>query len=113
MPGYAMRVERLERERAMVVRSSTGAWLWAFELRAGDGHTRLLSRNSFDTSKLQLKDWLAYPVVEPGSWVMERKMLLTIKQKAESLARSHADAPQRSNHIAGDQTVTHPPAQTD
>ena len=90
MPGYTMRVERLERERAMVVRSSNGAWLWAFELRGSDGHTRLLSRNRFDISKLQPKDWLAYPIVEPGSWVMERKMLLTIKRRAESLARSRA-----------------------
>jgi hypothetical protein len=88
MPGYKMRVERLDRERAMVVRSSNGAWLWAFELRPTNSHTRLISRNSFDTSALRLQDWLAYPVIEPGSWVMERKMLLTIKQRAESLAGS-------------------------
>jgi hypothetical protein len=53
-------------------------------------HTRLISRNSLDTSALRLQDWLAYPVIEPGSWVMERKMLLTIKQRAESLVRSEA-----------------------
>ena len=87
MPGYKMRVERLDHERAMVVRSSNGAWLWAFELRPTDGHTRLISRNSFDTSALRLQDWMAYPVIEPGSWVMERKMMLTIKHRAESLAR--------------------------
>jgi hypothetical protein len=84
MPGYKMRVERLDHERAMVIRSSNGAWLWAFELRPTDGHTRLISRNSFDTSALRLQDWLAYPVIEPGSWVMERKMLLTIKQRSEN-----------------------------
>jgi len=89
MPGYKMRVERLDRERAMVVRSSNGAWLWAFELRATGGHTRLISRNSFDTSRLRLQDWLAYPIIEPGSWVMERKMLLTIKQRAETLPHEH------------------------
>ena len=88
MPGYKMRVERLDPERAMVIRSSSLAWLWAFELRPTDGHTRLISRNSFDTSKLRAQDWLAYPVIEPGSWLMERKMLLTIKQRAEALARS-------------------------
>ena len=88
MPGYKMRVERLDSERAMVVCSSNGAWLWAFELRPTDGHTRLISRNSFDISALRLQDWLAYPVIEPGSWVMERKMLLTIKERAESLARN-------------------------
>jgi hypothetical protein len=35
-----------------------------------------------------MKDKLVYPVIEPGSWVMERKMLLTIKQRAEGLART-------------------------
>ena len=33
-----------------------------------------------------MRDKLAYPIIEPGSWVMERKMLLTIKQQAEQLA---------------------------
>jgi hypothetical protein len=77
MPGYAMRVERLEPERAMVVRSSNHAWVWSFELRSAGGHTRLISRNRFDTAALPWKDKLAYPIIEPGSWVMERKMLLT------------------------------------
>ena len=86
MPGYAMRVERLEPGRAMVVRSSNHAWVWSFELRPTNGRTRLISRNRFDTSALPVKDKLAYPVIEPGSWVMERKMLLTIKQRAERLA---------------------------
>jgi len=88
MPGYAMRVERLDPGQAMVVRSSNHAWVWSFELRPANGHTRLISRNRFDTSALPVKDKLAYPVIEPGSWVMERKMLLTIKQRAERLART-------------------------
>jgi hypothetical protein len=88
MPGYAMRVERLDPGRALVFRSSNHAWVWSFELRPADGHTRLISRNRFDTSALPVKDKLAYPVIEPGSWVMERKMLLTIKQRAERLART-------------------------
>jgi hypothetical protein len=88
MPGYAMRVERLDPGRAMVFRSSNHAWVWSFELRPTNGHTRLISRNRFATSALPLKDKLAYPVIEPGSWVMERKMLLTIKQRAERLART-------------------------
>ena len=92
MPGYAMRVERLEPEQAMVLRSSNQAWVWSFELRPADGHTRLISRNRFDTALLPLRDKLAYPVIEPGSWVMERKMLRTIKQRAEQLARAQGPA---------------------
>jgi hypothetical protein len=88
MPGYKMRVERLDSERALVFRSSNASWLWALELRPTDGRTRLISRNSFDIAKLRLQDWLAYPIIEPGSWMMERKMLLTIKQRAETLAHT-------------------------
>jgi len=92
MPGYTMRVERLDTEQAMVIRSSNHAWVWSFELRPTNGHTRLISRNRFDTSLLTTKDRLAYPIIEPGSWVMERKMLLTIKQRAERLAQTHTPA---------------------
>ena len=88
MPGYAMRVERLDPGQAMVVRSSNHAWVWSLELRPVGGHTRLISRNRFDTAALPVKDKLAYPIIELGSWVMERKMELTIKQRAERLART-------------------------
>ncbi len=90
MPGYAMRVERLDAERAMVVRSENGGWVWAFELRPTATGTRLVSRNRIDRSRWSARDWLAYPVMEPGSWVMERKMLLTIRDHAERLARRAA-----------------------
>jgi len=92
VPGNAMRVERLYPGQAMVVRSSNHTWVWSFELRPAGEHTRLISRNRFDASALPLKDKLAYPVIEPGSWVMERKMLLTIKQRAERLARTQPAA---------------------
>ena len=93
MPGYAMRVERLDPERALVVRSTNRAWVWSFELRPAGGHTRLISRNRFDTAALPVKDKLAYPLVEPVSWVMERKMLRTIKERAERLARASPSSP--------------------
>ena len=86
MPGYAMRVERLDPGQVLVIRSSNHAWVWSFELRPVNGRTRLISRNRFDTAVLPMRDKLAYPIIEPGSWVMERKMLLTIKQRAEQLA---------------------------
>jgi hypothetical protein len=92
MSGYTMRVERLDPGRAMVVRSSNHAWVWSFELRPAGDRTRLISRNRFDASALPWRDKLAYPVIEPGSWVMERKMLLTIKQRAERLAHEQAIA---------------------
>ena len=56
--------------------------------RARHGHTRLISRNRIDTTGYKAKQWLGYSVMEPGSWVMERKMLLTIKELAEDLAHA-------------------------
>ena len=44
MPGYAMRVERLDPGQVLVIRSSNHAWVWSFELRPVNGHTRLISR---------------------------------------------------------------------
>ena len=88
MPGYTMRVERLDPGQALVIRSSNHAWVWSFELRPANGHTRLISRNRFDLALLPVKDKLMTPVMEPGSWVMERKMLLTIKQRSEHLAQA-------------------------
>ncbi len=90
MPGYGMRVERLDRESAMVIRSTNGAWVWAFVLRPVGGRTRLVSRNRIDRGAWGARDWIGYPLMEPGSWVMERKMLLTIRERAEALAREDA-----------------------
>jgi hypothetical protein len=53
-------------------------------LEEQDGRTRLISRNRFRLPKL--KDKIGMIPMEPGSLVMERKMLLGIKQRAERLA---------------------------
>ena len=107
MPGYAMRVERLDPGQVLVIRSSNHAWVWSFELRPVNGRTRLISRNRFDTAALPMRDKLAYPIIEPGSWVMERKMLLTIKQRAEQLG--HCKPGHRRNGNHADLTFAPPP----
>jgi hypothetical protein len=86
--GPAMRMEVLDHERAMVVRSEDGTWVWIFALvPAGDG-TRLISRNRIATPGASPVARLAYLLLmEPGSLVMERKMLRGIKERAERLAR--------------------------
>ena len=77
----------------MVLRSEDGDWVWAFGLYPSpDGGTVLVSRNRITTpganNALRAFNVL---VMEPGSLVMERKMLLGIKQRAERLARSEHD----------------------
>jgi hypothetical protein len=61
--------------------------------RSSNGRTRLISRNRFNTSGYSPKDWLGYAVMEPGSWVMERKMVRTLEERAEHLARKQRGEP--------------------
>ena len=74
----------VEPERVLAIRSADCNWVWTFILEEQSGKTRLISRNRFRLPKL--KDKLAMIPMEPGSLVMERKMLLGIKQRAERLA---------------------------
>jgi hypothetical protein len=86
MSGYAMRVEQLDKEQALVIRSSNGAWVWTFELRPTNAHTRLISRNRFDTSAWKAKDWLGYPIMEPGSWLNNSITGADVKNKSLTAA---------------------------
>jgi hypothetical protein len=54
-----------------------------------DGTTRLIGRNRIATAGMPPVPRLFYTLfMEPGSLVMERKMLLGIKQRAEGLVRN-------------------------
>ncbi len=89
--GYGsnrMRLERLEPERCLAWRSEAGAWVWSFVLAERDGRTRLISRNRFRLPNQAAR--IAFIPMEPASLVMERKMLLGIKRRAERLAAGEA-----------------------
>ena len=83
-----MRMERVEPQDVLVWRSEDGNWVWAFVLRETGGTTRLISRNRFRLPTLVSR--LGMLPMEPGSLVMERKMLLGIKRRAEQLASAGA-----------------------
>jgi hypothetical protein len=85
--GYGsnrMRLERVEPEHVLAWRSEDGNWVWTFVLEEHDGKTRLVSRNRFRLPTLAAR--IGMLPMEPGSLVMERKMLRGIKQRAEQLA---------------------------
>jgi hypothetical protein len=83
-----MRYAIVDPERTLALRSADGNWVWTFVLEERCGRTRLLSRNRFRLPRL--RDRIGMLPMEPGSLVMERKMLRGIKQRAESLvAREH------------------------
>ena len=75
----------VEPEHVLATRSADGNWVWTFVLEElEDGRTRLISRNRFRLPRL--RDRLGMIPMEPGSLVMERRMLRGIKQRAEKLA---------------------------
>jgi hypothetical protein len=85
--GYGknrMRFERVEPRRVLALRSEDANWVWSFVLTEHNGTTRLISRNRFRLPSLTAK--IGVVPMEPGSLVMERKMLHGIKQRAERLA---------------------------
>jgi hypothetical protein len=87
--GYGsnrMRFERIEPDHALALRSEDGNWVWTFVLEEQDGTTRLISRNRFRLPTLRAR--IGMLPMEPGSLLMERKMLLGIKQRAERVARA-------------------------
>jgi hypothetical protein len=79
-----MRLARVEPERVLSWRSEDTNWIWTFVLDEHDGATRLISRNRFRLPTVVAR--VGMLPMEPGSLVMERKMLLGIKERAERLA---------------------------
>jgi hypothetical protein len=84
--GPVLRAAVVDPAEAMVLRSDDGLWTWAFVLVAGGAGTRLISRNRIvlprDTAFTR---WFYTYAMEPGSLIMERRMLLGIKERAERL----------------------------
>jgi len=84
LKGPRLEVARLDRESALVLRSDDGNWVWAFVLIPHGQGTRLLSRNRIrQPGAPATTRALTTYLMEPGSLVMERKMLLGIKERAE------------------------------
>jgi hypothetical protein len=74
----------VEPEHVLATQSADGNWVWTFVLDEHDGKTRLISRNRFRLPRIQ--DRIGMIPMEPGSLVMERKMLRGIRERAERLA---------------------------
>lgn len=79
-----MRFELVDPGRTLVLGSADVDWIWSFNLIEDSG-TRLISRNRFRLPGIPAR--LGMLLLEPASLVMERRMLLGIKQRAERLHR--------------------------
>lgn len=68
-------------------------WVWQFGLYPLDRHrTRLVSRGTEHVPKGAAM-WLFMHVMEPAAFIMTRRMLLGVKQRAESLRAERAARP--------------------
>jgi len=93
--GPSWPVAVLEPERALVLdMRNLGAidWVWQFGLFRVDGNrTRLVSRSSVRTRSAWAR--LLTHAIEPSGFVMTRRMLLGLKERAEGLASARAGEP--------------------
>jgi hypothetical protein len=84
--GPTLRIAICEQSQHLVLRSDDGHWVWGFILQREGTGTRLLSRNRIALPGASRgMRWFYRFVIEPGSLIMERKMLLGIKERAERL----------------------------
>lgn len=82
--GPAMRVAICAAPSALVFCSQDGRWVWSFTLSEHWGGTRLVSRNRIAEGSSMARRVADRLIMEPGSLVMERKMLLGIRDRAEA-----------------------------
>jgi hypothetical protein len=113
--GQGIRVLEVTPQEAIVLQWVPARSTWTFALYPENGRTRLVSRNRLPGSGPFF--WLSMAgFMEPCSLVMERKMLLGIKERAERWKRSastqqatgadrnpealaqHSEPPERSRH---------------
>lgn len=88
-------VEVLEPNRALALRLDSHGiqWVWQFGLYPLDDHrTRLVNRGTEWLPRAPFW-WLYMRLMEPAAFIMTRRFLLGVKQRAEALQASAASAP--------------------
>jgi hypothetical protein len=85
--GQGFPVTAIELYRALVLSGTNDGfqWVWQFGLYPLDeGRTRLVSRGT-QRCATTIGTWLFMRVMEPAAFIMTRRMLLGVKQRAEAL----------------------------
>jgi len=85
-------VVRMDENRALVLRDEIEQGSWAFVLKPlNDNQTRLIIRARGDKPATLGTKIFHYGLMEPAHFIMERKMLLTLKRRAEEFSAAHTD----------------------
>lgn len=108
--GTGLRVRALEGERVLATSTDDGTWAWTWILEPAGDATRLISRTRMATAHQSLPARVAtWLLLVPASWVMERRMLLGLRDRAEGRVRIHH--PTRRSRVRDSLSVTpSPPA---
>ena len=100
--GPSWPVAAIEPNRALVLdMRNLGAfdWIWQFGLYTLDqNRTRLVSRSAVRTRSIWAR--LATYAIEPAGFLMTRRMLLGLKQRAEALRAANMDESRRTQRPA-------------
>jgi hypothetical protein len=101
--GDGFPVTAIEPYRALVLSGTSDGfqWVWQFGLYPlDDDRTRLVSRGAQRFAKT-IRWWLFMRVMEPAAFIMTRRMLLGLKQRAEGLtARRASDTSENHSNAA-------------
>ena len=82
--GTGLRVRAIDPERVLATSTDDGTWTWTWVLEPAGGATRLISRTRMATANQPLPARVATRLLlVPASWVMERRMLLGLRDRAE------------------------------
>ncbi len=95
--GAGFPVTLVDAPRALVMsgQANGAAWAWQFGLYPAGAGTRLVSRNQVRVPRGP-GPWLFMRVIEPAAFLMTRRMLLGVRQRAEALAREAGRAGRRA-----------------
>jgi hypothetical protein len=101
-PREELTVTSLDANRSLVLGYHAHAfeWVWQFGLYPlDDWRTRLVSRGT-ERYKHTFGAWLFMRVMEPAAFLMTRRMLLGVKQRAEALRASRVGAARANPGVA-------------
>ena len=95
-PGWPVAVMEARRALVLDMRNMGSIdWVWQFGLYTVDEkQTRLVSRSRVHARTIWA--WLLTSAIEPAGFIMTRRMLLGLKQRAEALAAASGDASVRA-----------------